>query len=193
MQTKEFNHFWKLNYPDTLPLGSELRLQHPERWFRIHSLPKSKRYADTLEEYETILARQNQLFEDVIGAGTKTIILFCKFTNDTITENYSKIKGFISFTKTKTYNLHQIEPDNYEDKTEMEVFIKSEIWKSNSSNAILKALADDEIRAIFICSSKNRIIAPYDGGVDIIMEDENKKNEFKYKYKKWLSYRKDGL
>jgi hypothetical protein len=37
------------------------------------------------------------------------------------------------------------------------------------------------------------IIAPYDGGVDIIFGDKHPLSIFKEKYKNWLSKREDGL
>lgn len=36
-------------------------------WFRIHSLPESKRYADTTEEYELLLNRHNEIITDCFG------------------------------------------------------------------------------------------------------------------------------
>lgn len=74
-----------------------------------------------------------------------------------------------------------------------DIYIKSDKWKRNSKNEILKAIADDEIRAMFICPLKDCIIAPYDGGVDIIVDSIEKRDELKLKYKDWLSEREDGL
>lgn len=68
----------------------------------------------------------------------------------------------------------------------LNIYLKSDIWKSESKNAILKAIADDEIRAMFICPSKNRILAPYDGGVDIIVETTEIRLKFENDYKNWL-------
>ena len=46
---------------------------------------------------------------------------------------------------------------------------------------------------MFICPSTSCIVAPYDGGVDIIVDTENKRDNLKIKYKDWLSKRKDGM
>jgi len=64
--------------------------------------------------------------------------------------------------------------------------------ENGMKNQILKAIADDEIRAMFICPSRNCIISPYDGGVDIIVDSTKRRNELKEKYKNWLSEREDG-
>ena len=92
-----------------------------------------------------------------------------------------------------TIDLKKGRPEEYEDKMNFDIFVKIENWKKDSRNEILKAIADDEIRAILICSSRNCIIAPYDGGVDIIVDTYEKRDELKKKYKKWFSERKDGM
>jgi hypothetical protein len=37
------------------------------------------------------------------------------------------------------------------------------------------------------------LIAPYDGGVDVILKDLHSCSVFKKKFKDWLSKREDGL
>lgn len=41
------------------PIAHELRGRHTDRWVRFHSLPESKRYAQTEEEYGVILDRHH--------------------------------------------------------------------------------------------------------------------------------------
>ena len=73
------------------------------------------------------------------------------------------------------------------------IFVKTEKWKKESRNEILKAIADDEIRAMFVSPSKKCVIAPYDGGVDVIVDSTQKRDRLKVKYKDWLSDREDGI
>ncbi len=42
-------------------------------------------------------------------------------------------------------------------------------------------------------SFEQNIIAPYDGGIDLIIFNDAKRNELINKYKDWLSPRADGL
>jgi hypothetical protein len=37
------------------------------------------------------------------------------------------------------------------------------------------------------------LIAPYDGGVDLILKDKEIRDQYKSKYRNWLSKRDDGL
>ncbi len=193
MQGTEFIKYWQNRYSEALPTNNELRFAYPDKWFRIHSLPKSKRYAENEFEYQTIFNRQNTLINDLIGDDTDIIVSFGLYIDDLSNDNYKELTDFREFDKVQTISLHEERPDDYEDETYFDIYIKSEKWKINSNNELLKAIADDKIRAMFICPSKDCIIAPYDGGVDIIVNSTEKRDELKQKYKNWLSEREDGL
>lgn len=59
MQSDELNKFWTDEFGDNLPVASELKWKFEQRWFRIHTLPDSKRYPDNESEYDEILRRHN--------------------------------------------------------------------------------------------------------------------------------------
>ncbi len=193
MQGDEFIKHWQTRYPEALPINYELKYIYPDRWFRIHSLPESKRYAENESEYQFILDRQNTLINDLIGDNTEIIISFGLYTDDISNDNYKELTDFGEFVKVQTIDLKKERPESNEDELIFNVYVKIEKWKTNSKNEILKAIADDEIRAMFICPSSDCIIAPYDGGVDIIVNSAEKRDELKQKYKDWLSEREDGL
>lgn len=193
MSGEEFNKYWETAYPESYPINHELKWIYPNRWFRIHSLPESKRYAESDSEYQIILERQNQLMNDLIGEDTEIIISFGLYTDDIANDNYKELNDYEEFLKVQTIDLHKERPEEYEDEMYFDIYIKKDRWKSDSKNQMLKAIADEEIRAMFICPSKNCIVAPYDGGVDIIVDSTEKRDSLKIKYKDWLSKSKDGL
>ncbi len=193
MKPTDFIEYWNNEYPETFPIGHKLRFAFPDRWHRIHSLPESKRYAENEKEYRIILERQNQLIEDKIGNGTEIAISFGLYTNDITNDNYKEINDFGEFYKVLSVDLHKENPEEYDFEMFFDIYVKIDNWKKNNKNEILKAIADDKIRAIFICPSKHCIVAPYDGGVDIIFESTERRDEFKLRYKDWLSKREDGL
>jgi len=193
MTPSEFIKYWNKEYPETSPIGYELRHVYQDRWLRIHSLPESKRYAENENEYKIILERQNQLIEDIIGNKTEIAISFGFYTNDITSENYKELNDFGEFYKVLTIDLHKENPEEYEPEMFFDIYVKIDHWQTNKKNEILRAIADDRIMAIFVCPSNRRIIAPYDGGVDIILESTEKRDEMKLKYKDWLSKREDGL
>jgi hypothetical protein len=55
----EFIDYWNKEYPKTIPINHQLKLIYQDRWFRIHSLPESKRYAET--KSELFIGNENDL------------------------------------------------------------------------------------------------------------------------------------
>lgn len=193
MTASEFIDYWNKEYPESFPINHELKLIYPDRWFRIHSLPESKRYAETRDEYKIILDRQNQLIDDLIGKDSEIAISFGLYRLDITNNNYKELTGFGEFEKVLTIDLRKERPEEYEDDMYFEIYTKTEKWENGNKDEILKAIADDEIRAMFVSPSKKCVIAPYDGGVDVIVESMEKRDRLKSKYKDWLSKRADGL
>ena len=193
MAENEFIQYWNKEYPESLPINHELKWNYPDRWLRVHSLPESKRYADSVEEYKILLNRQNQLINDLIGEKSEVVISFGLYSNDFTNDNYKELTDFGEFIKVFTIDLHKERPEEYEDEMYLDIYVKTENWKSGNRDEILKAIADDEIRAMFVSPSNKCIIAPYDGGVDVIVDSMEKRDSLKVKYKDWLSDREDGM
>lgn len=193
MNEHDFIDYWNKEYPESLPINHELKWIYQDRWFRIHSLPKSKRYAETVDEYAIILDRQNQLINDLLGEESEVAISFGLFTNDIKNDNYKELTDFGEFLKVLTIDLHKERPEEYEDEMYFDIYVKTENWKNGNRDEILKAIADDEIRAMFVSPLSKCVIAPYDGGVDVIVDTTEKRDRLKAKYKNWLSGREDGM
>lgn len=193
MNIDKYKIFWELNYPEVLPIGYQLKWIYNDRWFRIHSLPKSKRYAQTSQEFQVILNRQNQLITDLVGKDKKMMMLIGLYNDEVLNQECQKLVGFKDFTLIERLKLHQLQPNQYEEETIYSVFVKIEKWQISKYNEILIAIASDEFRMMLIEPEKKTIIIPYDGGIDIIMEKPSLKNSMKIKYKDWLSEREDGL
>ncbi|WP_051435819.1 hypothetical protein [Tenacibaculum sp. 47A_GOM-205m] len=193
MKESEFINYWKKEYPESFPINHEMKWIYPHRWLRIHNLPDSKRYAESEDEYNIILDRQNQLINDLIGEESEIAIFFGLYTNDKANDNYKELTDFGRFIKVLTIDLYKERPEEYEDETYFDIYVKTEKWKSKSRDKILKAIADDEIRVMFISFIKKCVIAPYDGGVDIIVDSTEKRDRLKVKYSDWLSHQQDGM
>jgi len=193
MTESEFIDYWNKEYKESLPINHELKMVYPDRWFRIHSLPESKKYAENEDEYKIMLDRQNQLINDLIGEESEVAISFGLYRWDSTNDNYKELTDFGEFQKILRIDLKKERPWEYEDETYFDIYVKTESWKNGSRNEILKAIADDEIRAMFVSPSKKCIIAPYDGGVDVIVDSTEKRDRLKAKYVDWLSDREDGM
>jgi hypothetical protein len=178
MTKDKFNKFWAKNYPETLPINYFFKHRLKSRWLRIHSLPESKRYAENEEEQAVLLHRQNTLIADLVGQNSVINVVV----------NFIEIDNFL-FQKFDLTNIGVFKDSDNE--TVFQAFIFETKWTTGSLNSMLIEIADDNLRAFII--GDDCLIAPYDGGVDIILKDTATRDFYQSKYKLWLSAREDSL
>jgi hypothetical protein len=66
-------------------------------------------------------------------------------------------------------------------------------WRSGAFDALLRRVADDETRAVFVALDSGRVFAPYDGGADLFLRDAVERDAFRARYGAWLSAHPLGL
>jgi hypothetical protein len=197
MTSEQFDTFWTSTYPDTIPLAHCFKHDYKDRWFRIHSLPESQRYADTEEEWNILLSRQNKIISDLIGNSTKLLIVTGeydfdgKFESPSVLDN--ELFAGLEFTSLKPIDMYNPDSDEFDKGTTYRPFFAEINWGQNKYDKILRSIANDEMRAFFISIDKKCLIAPYDGGMDFVLENETIKDVYKNKYKDWLSLHPEGL
>jgi len=195
----KFRQFWQQHFPDCPPVSYLFKHRLADRWFRFHSLPESKRYADNETEVTELLARQNSVLLDVIGTNSECFLVSGNYADSPFSENLERcptlgefeFEEFIKLSK-QVFDPEELEAD--EEPVYLTLFYAAHNLKNGSLDEILLCIANERIYNTFVinCEAK-RIFAPYDGGVDVILKDSNERNEFKLKYKNWLSSRPDGL
>jgi hypothetical protein len=196
MTSEQFDTFWTSTYPDTIPLAHYFKNDYKDRWFRIHSLPESQRYANTDQEWDILLSRQNKIISDLIGNSTKMFIVTGEYDFDGKFDSPSVLDNELSdfkFTSLKPIDMYKSGSDELEKGTTYRPFFAEINWERNKYDRILRSIANDEMRAFFISIDKKCLIAPYDGGMDFVLENSKIKDNLKAKYKDWLSSHADGL
>jgi len=197
MTKDDFKTLWTTRYPSSIPISYTLRNDYEDRWFRIHSLPDSKRYADNEAEWTTILSRQNAIITDVLGDGSRLLLV----TGYYVFEGHEELSSPVdadsirkfSFTSLDDIDLHNARPGENEAGEVFRPMFCSVTWSPGGFNDLLRDIAQDSVRAFFIAVDTDIIIAPYDGGVDIIVTNRAARDQYKSKYRDWLSKRDDGL
>jgi len=204
MITKEyFQEYWQNHYNNIPPIGYILRNQFfNDRWFRIHSLPNSKRYADNNKEMQIILDRQNTLIDDLIGKKNEYLLVFLFYSEHADFELTKEIPNIILLD---TIRLDTVSSEYYEDEYYLIAGFVNSIWESGSVDRYLSRIAnegkiinfdnsnDNSCSVLIMNMKQNRIIAPYDGGVDIFLNTQSERDFYKSKYKEWLSFTESGL
>jgi hypothetical protein len=176
MTKKEFARFWSKKYPQIKPLNLLFGKALHNSWLRIHSLPESKRYADSEDEWEILYSRQNTIINDLIPTDANIQLVI----------NWIDKKHYL-FQMYKLIDIGTI----LEDEIKYKSYLFETKWQTNKLNIFLNQIAEDQIRAFII--GNDCLISPYDGGVDIYYKDTETRDFYKLKYKEWLSKREDGL
>ncbi len=178
MTKKQFQQFWAKNYSSSLPISYWFKHSLSTKWLRFHSLPGSKRYGETEQEWAILLQRQNDLLGEFLQPNDTVYIVINYIKETNVLFNEYQFNNIGVFVDRKNETVYQS-------------FCAKAFWQYGALNNVLKAIANDEIMAYFIVPGN--IVAPYDGGVDLIINSDFKKEELKNKYSKWLSAREDGM
>jgi hypothetical protein len=196
MKKEDFQKLWTLNFSDTIPISYLFKNVYTERWFRIHSLPESKRYPEDENEWQVLLTRQNEIITDLFGFEAPILIVTGEYNSGDdrqihITDEEEIFKQF-SFVLLDNIELNKIDAEQYDESDIYRPAFAQAIWKPNYHDKLLREIANDNIRVFFISFDKKIIVAPYDGGVDFVLKDSLTKENYKNKYRQWLSEREDG-
>jgi hypothetical protein len=198
MNKAQFQQYWVENFPNIPMINNLFKHYLKGRWLRIHSLPEAKRYAETEEEWAVLLERQNTLFVDLMPKNKKICIVSGIYRNESIVFEKHIFDALpyhktLDFKELDSLDLFKLSGDWHDDGLMFTPTFAEEIYAPNKFDSILKSIANDEWRLFFLDPKSHTIIAPYDGGVDIIFGNEGPLSIFSEKYKNWLSKREDGL
>jgi hypothetical protein len=174
----KFLEIWQRLYPETPPISHVFKERLRTRWARIHNLPDAKRYPKTNAEWGIVVDRQNRVIDSLMQQGTT-------------------IRFVINFIAIDCYLFKAFDLENVgvfvdeEGETVFQSFTFETTWERNTLNPVLILIADGDLRAFIM--GPDCLIAPYDGGIDVILKDPHTCWAFKRQFKDWLSKRADGL
>ena len=197
MNATKFYSFWQLHFPNCPPVAYLFRYELADRWFRFHSLPESKRYAENEKESAELLNRQNTALLDMIGVERDCVLVSGSYSSEVPAETVCPALNRFDFREflrlsTQEFNPMELQPDQEEEYLYLSFAMHK--LRLGSLDEILLCVADEKIVNFFIVDTKReRIFAPYDGGVDVVLKDSKERDAFKEKYKAWLSNHPQGL
>jgi hypothetical protein len=188
------SEYWLKTFQDIPPISSDFKYKFADRWVRFHSLPNSKRYAESEEEYSIILKRHNIILNELIR--NKCVLLFTVcYSSHKKPRRYNKFleQQNIFFDKFdphgkfwRTVPIHELDhdPDN---PNYWHIYVSAWNWEIGVFDQIFRLIADNILSDVFLASPDDSwLYHPYDGGGDVIMPSELERDELKAKYKQWL-------
>lgn len=168
---------WNQARPGSEPGGHPLQVDR-DRMLRFHSLPKSKRYADTAEESAEIIHRHRTVIDEISdGAEVEDLIVIATdWGPRDIASGWSKRRlpgawPWIRFTD--------------EDGITSYYWVRSGL-SSDELDVVLTAVADGEGLAIVAEESLSWLYRPYDGGADVVLPSTAACDALRDRHPTWL-------
>ena len=175
--------YWNATYAGVPFVPHRLRSAHGQRWLRVHSLPRGKRYAETQDEYVEILRRQNTVIDDLIGVGHPYELVFGYFGE----ERDLPRAVVAALGRLHAAPLLTLAPEQSGKEKAFPLFAASPTWMTRQLDVVLRAVADDLLETpLLVGVERGCVIAPYDGGMDIFVANESKRDELRERYAGWL-------
>jgi len=190
-----FQHIWSRFHEGHWPVGYRLRGSGAANWVRFHSLPGSKRYADSDDERHTILQRQNLLAAEVLGSDPCWLVQTHWITPVGMTDVADANDPFAA---TRQFGLEPsfefADDDDDEDSVGWRVHAGRTRWTDGAFDEVLTSIA--EVRAgptLWMSETTGSVFAPYDGGIDLFLAKPEEVASLKAKHQDWQSSHPAGL
>jgi hypothetical protein len=184
---QSFEGHWRKFYPNAQgPTGWMMRRSGAVHWLRFHSLPQSKRYAETEAERRVLLARQNALAYAVLGHSDCWLVQTCWVA----ASQEQKPSPNYPFE----FSFEFLADEGDDDDHPWKVYASAQTWGRGTFDNLLLAIANDDIRdTIWLSCETGAVFAPYDGGVDLFLPTQSQIETLKAEHRDWLSPHPDGL
>mgnify|MGYP001553526898 CR=1 FL=1 len=180
-------------FGDVPPVGHVLRSAIPDRWLRVHSLPHSKRYAETDAEYDELLRRHNELAIEVLGSHNPAMLFLHAWGNASEFPSIFSEFGWAAQLELKSATP-TVYPSPDVDDPNLVVAGFSIHWSPRTWDSLLRDVADDRLPSVVLLNPKtSEAYAPYDGGADLFLTNPELVETLATRWASWLSKHPDGL
>jgi hypothetical protein len=204
MLASDFDAYWRATYPEAVTLGHLLRTSYPRRWLRLYSLPEGQRFPADAADWRELLRRHLAVFADLVGEPAELFLVTGEYdfadSPRPGTGSFAAdgaLQG-LPFTLLPPVALHTLPlnphaPDEYQVGDVYRPVCTRLRWTAATGEGLLRAIAEEQIRAFFVSVDYGCLLAPYAGGLDLIFPGEAARNYFRDQYRPWVSPRADGL
>jgi hypothetical protein len=184
---------WNRRWAAARPLGWELRQEYPDQWVRFHSLPGSRRYADSEEEALEALHRGRTLIDELFAGGLDSLLIIAaEWGPDDVFGGWSRRLLPESWPWKSTMSWH-LPVDDQDPDAPVTYFWVAAGASSDELDALLTSVANDEGRCVLTDASVEWLFCPYDGGMDVLAPSARDRDLLRARHTDWLSAHPKGL
>lgn len=164
------------------PVSFIMRDAISDFWFRIHSLPGSKRYPEDQAEWEILFERHLALTTEVLVEGGPCRIHYTLFD----------VSGF-PVDLAPSLDWSDVRPQSYGDDETLYIQTAETVWNFDAFKPWIGRRSDDDLGWIsFHSLDTDAVYSPYDGGADIFSLDPTFIAKIRSRFSAWKSPHPSG-
>ena len=186
---KHLDAAWERDWPGIHPFRDN---REPwDQWVRFHSLPGSKRYADTDAERSEIVRRHTTVLNELLGhEETSGVIVFWAIVNGEASES----QWPVLMPNARIWHESALWEHDEDEDVHATFYVDTSFRTAEELVPVLHAVANEELWDIVIAPpSLAWRYHPYDGGADIITPSAVAREQLASRHRDWLSARPDGM
>jgi hypothetical protein len=186
-RAQRLSQMWDLKWAGSQLIGHRLRHDHPERWVRFHSLPGSKRYADTAQERSEIVRRHRSVLDELRQDEdiSSLAVIATDYGPRDLATGWTK-KHLIDAWAWRSY----LDPDDPE--IPVYFWVTSNL-NSNQLDDLLLQAADDRAHVVLTSAELDWLYYPCDGGADVVAATSIERDALRDRDPNWLPDNIHGL
>jgi len=167
-----------------------------DQWVRFHSLPESKRYAESELEHDEILRRHNTVIDQLVSefnhAGDSLVVVTCAGSFSSLPVERGPAERAASSDAVYWRSIRR-EAD-HDDEYWSHLYADMVEWNPGELDDLLLLVADGETSDAFVASNGFEwLYHPYDGGADVIAPNASVRDRLSDEHNGWLSSHPQGL
>ncbi|WP_340698033.1 DUF3885 domain-containing protein [Cellulosimicrobium funkei] len=180
---------WEHRWPGVEPLGHVLRVEHPDRWVRFHSLPESKRCAENATDDEEIVRRHRTVLHELLGSADSRAFHGVYVVG--VDWDWRDLAA--GWTKRRLPGAWPWRSSTPDGDDAPQYFWAVSDRSPQEIDALLLGAADDQCHIVIGAHDLSWLYCPYDGGADVLLPTESERDTLRERRTDWLSPHPGGL
>lgn len=192
VDTVALSRLWDERWPGCSKLPYELRAVSG-RWVRFHTLPGSKRYPGTEDEYGIVLARHNTVLGELVTR-PQLLVVTAGYSEAREPREPCRSPETVAVHPDAVYWTSVCMDDEAGFESWMHLFVSRAPWSVGCLDPLLRQVADDVIANVVLADTDLRwLYHPYDGGMDVMLSSTADRDALRERHRQWLSGHPGGL